>query len=819
MLSSLASRLRLLPAVAASTGVVLTLSVATTGPLNGLGSSAPRPVHPHFTAVRLAPMSADAVADAADDAAKGSPADAARPQASARTGSTPVARDAAPRLQSGAVSPPQSTGGRLRVVGVTWPQGRLSEDDRVEYRVQDDGRWGAWTTMAVSEDDHAPDPGTAEAKNSRGGTDPHVVTADEVQVRVLSEKAGVAPDVRLDIIDPLTAPADDDAVAVPGAASAAGARPKIYSRTQWGADENIRQGEPSYGTVKAGFVHHTVDANSYSSAQVPAILRGIYSFHVKGRGWSDIGYNFLVDRFGRTWEGRYGGIDKAVIGAHTGGYNSQLFGAAAIGTYTSAAPPQAVIDAYSRLLAWKLGIHHVDPSTSVLLDGMSTKVSAVSGHRDANQTSCPGATLHAKLPTLRAAAKRLQGTMFYEPKTSSTSWFHGATGPTITARPSTSVSWTLQVKSPCRTEALASVKGSATTTSGIKAAWNGRLSNGAWAPPGEYDLTLSATSGSGSINAAEPYTVRVRVVRTASSPQGYCPERMAGADRYATAVAAARSANPSSTTVVLANGTDSGMADALVSAPLARARNAALLLTAPTALPAAVSSEITRRKARTALLVGGTGAISSSVETRLRNLGITSITRFSGADRFATAAAVARGVAPTSPDVMVASGLAMADGLGLSGPAAQLRRPILLVNDRGVPAATAGALTQLATERTVVAGGTGVIPDAVLAKLPSPTRVSGANRYATSVAIASWARRAMPVGSVLVSSGSDAGLVDTLSGGQFGRATLYVQATSVPSVVASWLDGSPDLAAATVLGGPSAVGDLVAGRVQRAVLQ
>ena len=150
---------------------------------------------------------------------------------------------------------------------------------------------------------------------------------------------------------------------------------------------------------------------------------------------------------------------------------------------------------------------------------------------------------------------------------------------------------------------------------------------------------------------------------------------------------------------------------------------------------------------------------------------------------------------------MVASGLAMADGLALSGPAAHLGRPILFVTDRGVPAATAGALPQLATVRTVVAGGTGVIPDAVLAKLPGATRVAGADRYATSVAIASWARRAMPVSSVLVASGSDAGLVDTLSGGQFGRATLYVQTTTMPAAVASWLDGSSDLARATVLGG------------------
>jgi hypothetical protein len=161
----------------------------------------------------------------------------------------------------------------------------------------------------------------------------------------------------------------------------------------------------------------------------------------------------------------------------------------------------------------------------------------------------------------------------------------------------------------------------------------------------------------------------------------------------------------------------------------------------------------------------------------------------------------------------------MADGLVLSGPAAQLRRPILLVSPNGVPGATRSALRDLGTQRTVVAGGTGVVPEAVMVQLPSPTRVGGISRHETSTRVASWARGVMPVQSVLVSNGEDTGLVDTLSGGQFGRATLYVKPTSVPAVVASWLDGSPDLARVTVLGGEGAVSNLVAGRAQRAVLQ
>ena len=73
--------------------------------------------------------------------------------------------------------------------------------------------------------------------------------------------------------------------------------------------------------MHAGFVHHTVNANDYTRDEVPGILRSIYAYHTQSRGWSDVGYNFLVDRFGRIWEGRYGGVDRPVVGAHTLGYN------------------------------------------------------------------------------------------------------------------------------------------------------------------------------------------------------------------------------------------------------------------------------------------------------------------------------------------------------------------------------------------------------------------------------------------------------------------------------------------------------------------
>ena len=136
-------------------------------------------------------------------------------------------------------------------------------------------------------------------------------------------------------------------------------------------------------------MHHTVNANGYSRDDVPSILRGIYAYHTQSRGWSDVGYNFLVDRFGRIWEGRYGGVDRPVVGAHTLGYNDDAFAMSAIGNYETAQPSQAMLDAYARLFAWKLslcGVRADDTRQYVT----SRYFQAINGHRDAGQTACPG---------------------------------------------------------------------------------------------------------------------------------------------------------------------------------------------------------------------------------------------------------------------------------------------------------------------------------------------------------------------------------------------------------------------------------------------
>ncbi|MEU6096528.1 peptidoglycan recognition protein [Streptomyces sp. NPDC047079] len=198
-----------------------------------------------------------------------------------------------------------------------------------------------------------------------------------------------------------------------------GPRPPIVSRSGWGADESLREGGFLYtNTVKAAFVHHTASGNNYSCSQAASLIRSIYRYHVVSSGWRDIGYNFLVDKCGNIYEGRAGGVEKPVMGAHTLGFNGDTTGIAVIGTYTGTAPSAAAVDALARLTAWKLGLFGRDPRAKTYLvsaggnlyaKGENVRLNVISGHRDGYATECPGRLLYGELGLVRSAAARYQG--------------------------------------------------------------------------------------------------------------------------------------------------------------------------------------------------------------------------------------------------------------------------------------------------------------------------------------------------------------------------------------------------------------------------
>jgi len=292
------------------------------------------------------------------------------------------------------------------VLGFTWDPD--SPDVTIKYRVRASDQWSEWEEI---EPGHVPDSDSRDASDGeRPGTDP-VVTgeADGLQVWASADE-GTVTGLRAVLVTVPQAPAD--AMVAPLAAAAVPGQPPIISRAGWGADESLRTCAPSYSAeMPAVAVHHTASSNVYTPEQVPGLIRGFYAYHVQGRGWCDIGYNFLVDRYGRVFEGRAGGITSPVVGVHTGGFNSRTIGVSAIGDFSSDVPA-AVIDALVSLISWKAAIHGIYAAGNVTLvsgggdskfpAGTVVTFPAIYGHRDAQHTACPGAMLYAQLPTIRA---------------------------------------------------------------------------------------------------------------------------------------------------------------------------------------------------------------------------------------------------------------------------------------------------------------------------------------------------------------------------------------------------------------------------------
>ncbi|GGV70364.1 hypothetical protein GCM10010277_81240 [Streptomyces longisporoflavus] len=210
---------------------------------------------------------------------------------------------------------------------------------------------------------------------------------------------------------------------VPPAPPSTVTKPAVISRAAWGADESQVEDPPEYiEKVKAVFVHHTVGTNDYSCAQSAALVRGIMTYHVETEGWNDLGYNFLVDKCGQVFEGRGGGTDLPVRGAHTYGFNGESAGIAVLGDFEgdpatnkpAGKPTRASLESVARVAAWKLGQYEGDPSGKVTLTaaddtgvwkkGDTPSLNTISGHRDGFATACPGKDLYSKLGEIRRYA-------------------------------------------------------------------------------------------------------------------------------------------------------------------------------------------------------------------------------------------------------------------------------------------------------------------------------------------------------------------------------------------------------------------------------
>ena len=624
----------------------------------------------------------------------------------------------------------------FRLVGLSWPAGGEEEQPLLSVRVRTGGTWGAWEQLSAMDAEPAGREGAAD--DVRTGTEPLVTgLSDAVQVRTGPRAGPVPGDLRLELIDPGTSRADGAAPARPAAsASAAAGRPVVVSRAQWGADESYRSGTPTYdSTVRAAVIHHTAGSNTYATpAEAYAEVRGVYAYHTRSLGWNDIGYNALVDRFGTIYEGRAGGLDRAVRGAHTGGFNTGTFGVSVLGDHETAAVDDAVLTSVARITAWKLGLHGVDPNGTTRLTsagggtsryeaGTTVTVPTVLGHRDLGRTACPGQHLYAELGRIRALVTSYGSEAPADPQAPTT----GAVRLAGDDRYATSVAQARTVHPEQRTVVVVSGEAGASADGLVAAplavqreapillAQRDRLPD----PVVQEVQRRSATTAYlvGGTSVLGPAVERqLRDLGVADVV------RVAGADRYATAAQVAlemqrRGVDP---VAVIASGETDRMVDALAVGGPAGATNQPVLLARADGVPEPTLAALDALAPSGVVVVGGTAAVSDRAASEAlarRGLPPGSLVRIAGPDRYATATEVATAWAGRvgTSTVVVASGetsnLVDAISAGAHG------KLVVLTPAETASSATTAWLGSRPVDTALVVGGPAAISDGVLAAL------------------------------------------------------------------------------------------------------
>ena len=396
---------------------------------------------------------------------------------------------------------------RFNLLGLHW-----KGSGRVFFRVRGARGWSGWH-QAEAEPEDAPDRATDEARRMltwRIGDLWWTGTAERVQVRT----RGQVQRVRAHFVWSPEEPMLERSLQMAGT-------PRIILRKSWGANERIRRDDPDFAPVLLNaIVHHTAGAAGSSPAQSAAIVRGIQTYHVQGNGWDDIGYNFLVDRFGQIFEGRYGGIERNVIGAHSQGFNTGSVGISVLGNYDSFGLPAATREALSRVIAWRLDVAHLQPLSRIstisngnprFRKGLPVWLPAVSGHRDTGFTSCPGKNLYSQLGAIAKRAAAIGLPKLYAPQV------EGSVGGLVSfsARLSSSLPWSVTIFDSAQ-QPIAVGTGLGST---VQWTWDARF-----VPPGSYTYSISAGSkvrpATGALGAPTG-TLTLEAVR--ADPSGFTP--------------------------------------------------------------------------------------------------------------------------------------------------------------------------------------------------------------------------------------------------------------------------------------------------------
>ncbi|MFT4299633.1 MAG: N-acetylmuramoyl-L-alanine amidase [Aeromicrobium sp.] len=265
----------------------------------------------------------------------------------------------------------------FELLGVTWTDGVPAGVAEVQVRWRQDGTWSPWTLL---------DPEDGEVEGGVPGTAPKWVgPSDAAQARVVAADDIEPKGLTLVTVDPGETPTLTPAASV--------SQPSIIMRSQWGAQAYGGSGcgsAPANGTFTGTIVHHTAGSNSYTAAQSAGIVKSIQAYHMDGQGWCDIGYNFLIDRYGQIFEGRAGGITNTPYGAHAGNtaVNANTTGVSLMGEFTSEVPPDAMKNSLVQLIAWRHSLFNVPAKGSYSIGGVT--IQRIDGHRSVKATACPG---------------------------------------------------------------------------------------------------------------------------------------------------------------------------------------------------------------------------------------------------------------------------------------------------------------------------------------------------------------------------------------------------------------------------------------------
>ena len=418
------------------------------------------------------------------------------------------------------------------LVGVTWV-GQTDPSARFSIRTRSHVKWSPWRTLHYS-DDHGVDADSAEAQGVRTGTDPLITeVSDGVELRLVSQSGSIPADVELSLINSPETNQDRAlarkvrslitpfATTVTSPDGAVVERPTIVSRAEWGANESWRDRVPRMGTtIIAGFIHHTATTSNYTPEQAPGQMRNLYAYFTKSLKYADMGYNFLVDKYGTIYEGRAGctagstapcdGPSLPVQGAHTAGMNENTFAMSVIGNFDTVAPSsasaEAIVNSLAQVAAWKFASYGLYPANTASIRstddsgrsrykyGQVAVTPVLSAHRDVGLTVCPGRYLYPYMDEIRARTTALLKPVLRDLSVSPALVDSSSKRPvTVSAVVPANAAWTVSVQSNRDGSLVATASGTQATTSSIAFQWDLRNLDGKLVSPGSYSIVVGAS--------------------------------------------------------------------------------------------------------------------------------------------------------------------------------------------------------------------------------------------------------------------------------------------------------------------------------------